>query len=139
MVSCIKNDEYWKDKLNDKKYYPYVILHKSDVGNSINLKESENSTRILSIHASKGNGCEVVFVLGLSEFALTIFNKKKYKIDEDNLVYDSLLHVSMTRQKKSLTNPIKTAIAESTAIIGSFLKKKNWMLSLLPCPIIGTD
>ena len=61
------------------------------------MKESENASRILSIHASKGNGCEVVFVLGITEETLTIFSKKKC-----NLVYDSLLHVAITRQKKSI-------------------------------------
>ena len=72
-------------------------MHKSAEGKSINLTESENATRILSIHASKGNGCEVVFVLGLSERALNFFSKKT-----GDLVYDSLLHVAITRQKKSL-------------------------------------
>jgi hypothetical protein len=87
---------YWKDKINEN-YYKYVYLHKSDEGKSINLKESENATRILSIHASKGNGCEVVFLFGLTEYTLKVFSK-----DKCNLVYDSLLHVALTRQKKSL-------------------------------------
>ena len=87
---------YWKDKINEN-YYKYVYLHKSDEGKSINLKESENATRILSIHASKGNGSEVVFLFGLTEYALKLFSK-----DKCNLVYDSLLHVALTRQKKSL-------------------------------------
>jgi hypothetical protein len=87
---------YWKDKINDN-YYKYVYLHKSDEARSINLKESENGTRILSIHASKGNGSEVVFLFGLSEYTLRVFSK-----DKCNLVYDSLLHVALTRQKKSL-------------------------------------
>jgi len=93
----LKHNEFWKDKINDNQFYKYVYLHKSDEGKSINLKESENASRILSIHASKGNGCEVVFVLGITEEALTIFSKKKC-----NLVYDSLLHVAITRQKKSI-------------------------------------
>ena len=87
----------WKDKNNDDLFNRYVYLHKSDDGRSINLKESENATRILSIHSSKGLGCEVVFVLGLSEASLKIFSNRK-----DNLVYDSLIHVALTRQKKSL-------------------------------------
>jgi uncharacterized protein YkuJ len=91
----LKQNEFWKDKINDNKFYKYIYLHKSDEGKSINLKESENASRILSIHASKGNGCEVVFVLGITEETLMIFSKKKC-----NLVYDSLLHVAITRQKK---------------------------------------
>lgn len=92
----LKKNDYWKDKLNDN-YYKYVVLHKSEDGQPINLKESENSTRLLSIHASKGSGCEVVFLLGLTESSLRLFSKEKC-----NLVYDSLLHVAVTRQKKSL-------------------------------------
>jgi hypothetical protein len=95
--ASLKLNEFWKDKMNDNKFYKYVYLHKSDEGKSINLKESENATRILSIHSSKGNGCEVVFVLGITEKSLTIFSKKT-----GNLVYDSLLHVAITRQKKSI-------------------------------------
>lgn len=87
---------YWKNKINEN-YYKYVYLHKSDEGKSINLKESENATRILSIHASKGNGSEVVFLFGLNEYSLKLFSK-----DKCNLVYDSLIHVALTRQKKSL-------------------------------------
>jgi hypothetical protein len=93
----LKLNEFWKDKINDNKFYKYTYLHKSDEGKSINLKESENASRILSIHSSKGNGCEVVFVLGITEKTLTLFSKKK-----GNLVYDSLLHVAITRQKKSI-------------------------------------
>jgi len=96
-LRVLNNNNYWKDKINNNKFYKYVYLHKSDEGKSINLKESEYATRILSIHASKGNGCEVVFLLGISEFALTMFSGIK-----GNLVYDSLLHVALTRQKKSL-------------------------------------
>ena len=92
----MKNN-YWNNKINTNSYYKYVFLHKSDEGKSINLKESENATRILSIHASKGNGCEVVFLLGTSEKSLRLFSN-----DTGNLIYDSLLHVALTRQKKSL-------------------------------------
>ena len=93
----LKLDMFWKDKINDNKFHKYIYLHKSDEDKPINLKESENSSRILSIHSSKGNGCEVVFVLGITEAVLTRFSKVKC-----NLVYDSLLHVAITRQKKSL-------------------------------------
>lgn len=106
--------QFWIDKFNDKNYFDkissdywknidkdkfikYVYLHKSEEGKSINLKESENATKILSIHASKGNGCEVVFLLGLTEMTL-----KKFSIDNKNIKYESLLHVALTRQKISL-------------------------------------
>ncbi len=95
--NVLMKNNYWNNKINTNQYYKYVFLHKSDEGKSINLKESENATRILSIHASKGNGCEVVFLLGISENSLKCFS-----YDTSNLKYDSLLHVALTRQKKSL-------------------------------------
>lgn len=94
--NVLANDEYWCNKINDGKFYKYIHLHKSDEGKSINLNESENSTRIISIHTSKGTGREVVFVLGITENTLKIFSKKS------ELVYDSLLHVALTRQKKKI-------------------------------------
>jgi hypothetical protein len=93
----LMRDEYWKNKINDNMFYKHAYLHKSDEGKAIDLSESKNATRIMSIHASKGNGCEVVFVLGITENILKIFSKEKC-----NLVYESLLHVALTRQKKSL-------------------------------------
>lgn len=91
----LKYNSYWYDKINDNNFYKYVYLHKNDLGQSINLRESEKATRILSIHASKGSGCEVVFLLGLNEKALNLFSFKT-----GNLIYESLLHVAITRQKK---------------------------------------
>lgn len=93
----LKNDNYWKDKINNNEFYKYIYLHKSEQGTSINLKESENASRILSIHASKGNGCEIVFLLGMDENSLRKFSKEK-----NNLQYESLLHVAITRQKKKI-------------------------------------
>lgn len=93
----LKNDNYWKDKINNNEFYKYIYLHKSEEGTSINLKESENASRILSIHASKGNGCENVFLLGMDENSLRKFSKEK-----NNLQYESLLHVALTRQKKKI-------------------------------------
>lgn len=94
--NVINNDKYWKDKINDNKFYKYIILHKSDEGKSINLNESNETSRIVSIHTSKGTGREVVFVLGINEQTLKIFSK------QSDLVYDSLLHVAITRQKKKI-------------------------------------
>ena len=89
-------DDYWKNH-DTEEYYRYCIFHKSEQGTSINLDESARSTRIVSIHASKGDGREVVFVVGITEFAL-----KKYSGIKESLIYDSLLHVAITRMKKTL-------------------------------------
>jgi hypothetical protein len=93
----LQSHEYWKDKINDNEFYRLAYLHKSEDGQPINLKESEYATRLMSIHTSKGQGCEVIFLLNMSENALNCFSKQT-----GNLVYDSLLHVAITRQKKSL-------------------------------------
>lgn len=93
----LSKNTYWKTRINNGEFYKYVYLHKSDENKPINTKESENATRILSIHSSKGLGCEVVFLFNLTEEAL-----KRYSVSTGNLVYDSLLHVAITRQKKKL-------------------------------------
>jgi hypothetical protein len=100
--NVLTKNQYWNNKINDGKFYKYIFLHKSDEGKSINLNESSHSTRIISIHTSKGTGREVVFVLGINEQTLKIFSKKS------DLVYDSLLHVALTRQKKKIYIGIET-------------------------------
>jgi hypothetical protein len=95
--NVLRKDSYWVDRVDDKVYHQHAFLHKSEDNKPINLKESEQSTRLLSIHASKGQGCEVVFLLSLSESALVLYSKQA-----NNLMYDSLLHVAVTRQKLKL-------------------------------------
>jgi len=94
-ISSLK-DDYWSNH-NPSMYYRYSIFHKSEEGTSINLDESARSTRIVSIHASKGDGREVVFVVGIDEHAL-----KRYSGIKGTLIYDSLLHVAITRMKRTL-------------------------------------
>lgn len=89
-------DDYWKTHDHDE-YYRYSIIHKSEEGSSINLDESARATRIVSIHASKGDGREVVFVVGLNDFYLKCCSGIK-----ESLIYDSLLHVAFTRMKETL-------------------------------------
>lgn len=96
-TDVVMKDEFWKEEYNRTKYIQYVYLHKSDEGQSINLEESKNATRILSIHASKGMTCTVVFLLGISEETLHFFTNKT-----DGLQYTSLLHVALTRQELKL-------------------------------------
>jgi hypothetical protein len=87
---------YWKDVTTDN-FTRFAIFHKSEEGNSIDLTESEHATRIVSIHSSKGDGRNVVFAIGISEDALKRFSQVK-----NNLIYESLLHVAITRQKQRL-------------------------------------
>jgi hypothetical protein len=102
-------NEYWKSKKNIEKqneeikdneeenHTKYSVFHKSEEGTTISLDESNHATRIVSIHSSKGDGREVVFVVGLKESSL-----KVYAGCVNSLIYDSLLHVAITRMKKSL-------------------------------------
>lgn len=87
---------FWKEH-NTDNYYRYCVFHKSEEGSSINLDESAHATRMVSIHSSKGDGREVVFVIDISESGL-----KVYSGISDSLKYHSLLHVALTRMKESL-------------------------------------
>jgi len=87
----------WSEDRNINDYYRYAIFHKSEEGTSIDLSESEYSTRIVSCHSSKGDGRNVVFLIGFNESAL-----KKYSQTSNNLIYDSMLHVAITRMKERL-------------------------------------
>lgn len=96
-IESVKSkDEYWKN-VDTNQYIRYAIFHKSQDGCSINTNESIHSTRIVSIHSSKGDGRKVVFVIGVSQSALQHFSQVS-----NNLIYDSLLHVAITRQKEKL-------------------------------------
>lgn len=86
--------KYWNEGKN--KYNDFVQLHKSEENKPINLRESEHATQILSIHAAKGNGREIVFLLNLTERNLKMFSR------ESDLIYESLFHVAITRQKVKL-------------------------------------
>lgn len=88
--------DFWNKHIDDV-YYNYAVFHKSEEGSSINLDDSIHSTRIVSIHSSKGDGRSVVFALDLQESSL-----KKYSGMKDSLIYDSLLHVAITRMKQKL-------------------------------------
>ena len=97
-------NKYWIDKKNTDIYHRYSIFHKAQANSSINLEESKDTTRIVSIHTSKGDGRNVVFVIGLTEFGLLGYSKfsNEFNNNTDNLIYDSLIHVALTRMKKKL-------------------------------------
>lgn len=87
------NNNYWKNYKHDE-YTQYVYLHKHTEGTCINTNDSVNASRIMSIRTSKGDGREVVFILGVTEKTLKMVSDKKI-----GLVYDSHLHVALTRAK----------------------------------------
>ncbi len=95
--AVFKKNVWWSENWGPDKAHEYVIMHKSDEGVAIDLSESEYASRIMSIHAAKGTGRNVVFVLYLSEKALYKFTEGRI-----DLQYESLLHVALTRQKRVL-------------------------------------
>lgn len=92
-----KINQYWNNILDNIEYKQHAVFHKSEEGKSINLDESKYSTRLISIHTSKGLGHKVVIVFNLTERALNRFSKSK-----KNLIYESLIHVALTRMKEKI-------------------------------------
>lgn len=95
----VRIQEFWINKNQDSKntYTRYVYLHKHEAGTVINTNDSVESTRIMSIRASKGDGRNVVFILQVSEQSLRLVSNK-----DIGLVYESHLHVAFTRAKKQI-------------------------------------
>ena len=87
----------WLKILEEEEFIRFAVFHKSEIGSSIDLDESKDSTRIVSIHSAKGDGRDVEFIIGLNEYSIKRFSGKK-----DNLIYDSLIHVAINRMKCKL-------------------------------------
>ena len=95
-----KLNKYWLQKYpNDHSYRKYAILHKHEEGQVIDTSLSVHSSRIMSIQASKGDGRPVVFVLNCTEAALKIVSRQN---NCDNIVYESFVHVALTRAKEKI-------------------------------------
>ena len=76
-------------------------LHRSEEGKPIDTSTSKYKTRMVSIHSSKGDGRDVVFFLQAAEWALERFSGPNSR-SNNSIVYESLLHVGITRAKKKL-------------------------------------
>lgn len=114
--SSIMDDEFWGEALkydrnNEEELLKFhetitqksVILHRSQTDSNIKLERSLNSTRIQTIHSAKGTGRKVVFLMNISDAKLKIFKNYSNDLDHKNqMIYDSLLHVALTRQKEKL-------------------------------------
>ena len=86
-------DPYWKSYDHDE-YTTYAFIHKHEDGTVIDLSDSERASRLVTIKTSKGDGRKVVFVLNCTEYVLKIFTNQ-----EINILYESYLHVALTRAK----------------------------------------
>lgn len=91
-------NEYWVKTLGYKdEYKQFAVLHKHEDGTVIDTSKSIDASRIMSIKASKGDGRSVVFVLDVTENALKLFSNH-----EKNVIYESMLHVALTRAKHKI-------------------------------------
>jgi hypothetical protein len=104
--------DFWTDKLQDDDYIArvghreefhevqrvsdrlqwYCVLHRSEEGKPIDTTQSRYSTRIVSVHASQGDGRRFAYVVGMTERALTHFSAGRV-----NLKYESLMNVAFSR------------------------------------------
>jgi len=93
--------EYWGEFLleNIKEYkFRLSYRHMSNDGVSIDLSISEHASRIVSIHASKGDGRKVVFLVRFDSDEIS----RHPNAEIDSLKYDSMVHVGLTRAKERL-------------------------------------
>lgn len=96
----VEHFEGTKNKLDWK-----CVFHRSEEGKPIDTRESKYATRIVSIHASQGDGRDIAYVIGLTESAL-----KRFSGGLIDIQYESLLNVAISRMKE---------------IIRVFLEKKH--------------
>ena len=71
------------------------VLHRSEEGKPIDTTESKYGTRIVSIHASQGDGRRFAYLVGMTQKALGRFSGGKI-----NLKYESLMNVAVSRMKE---------------------------------------
>jgi hypothetical protein len=92
--------QYWESKLDEEDtsdFKRYAVFHRSEEGTSINLEESKDATRIVSCHAAKGDGRNVVFLIGFTEK-----NINRFSLFSDSLIFESMVNVMLTRVKDKL-------------------------------------
>ena len=92
-------NEYWIDRNQEtESYEQYAVLHKHEEGQVIDTSLSDKASRIVTIRTSKGDGRKVVFILGCTEQSLKIVSRS----DNIDLIYESYLHVALTRAKNKI-------------------------------------
>ena len=92
-----KLNDYWIEKNNDEYFKQYAVLHKHEEGTVINTEISKKSARLMSIRSSKGDGRKVVFILNTNEKTVKLCSGNEF-----GLIYDSHLHVALTRAEEKI-------------------------------------
>ena len=94
-----KLNEYWIEKMPDSEIYKnFAVIHKHEEGQVIDMSLSEHASRIVTIRSSKGDGRKVVFVLDCTEASLKLVSRS----DDIDLIYESYIHVALTRAKEKI-------------------------------------
>lgn len=92
-------NEYWINRKEETEtYQQYAVLHKHEEGQVIDTSLSDKACRIVTIRTSKGDGRKVVFVLGCTEKSLKLVSRS----DDVDLIFESYLHVALTRAKNKI-------------------------------------
>lgn len=86
------------DRVTSGEIGNFAILHRSEEGKPVNTATSASCTRLVSIHSSQGDGRRLAMVVGLAEWKLLRFSKGSTR----NLIFDSLINVSITRATERL-------------------------------------
>lgn len=118
--------DFWVKKYDSEKYVQYVYFHKHTDGTVINTNDSIDATRIMSIKSSKGDGRKVTYILNVTEKSLKIVSNT----NDINIVYESYLHVALTRAKEQI---IFALIENNDDIHKRFMDSE---LTILPLPKI---
>lgn len=90
--------EFWESRANTTRHESYVMYHASHEGQPIRLDESKDIMRIMSIHASKGTGREVIIWWDADDASLTHFDKMSYR-SRSLSISQCLRYVALTRHK----------------------------------------
>jgi hypothetical protein len=124
---------YWKT-YDHTAYTQYAYLHKHEDGTVINLSDSEHLSRLVTIKTSKGDGRNVVFVIDCTESALKCMTNQ-----ERNLVYESYLHVALTRAKRKLYVTLSQSVQDDISNRFRFMCSDNSSIPTIPFKIRVSD
>jgi hypothetical protein len=91
LESEMRRLEDWKRSLRSTTVRPLCILHHAESRGPVRLGDSRFASQIMTIHSSKGHGRRYVFLLELTKKGLDVHSRGR------ELVYESLLHVALTR------------------------------------------
>lgn len=123
---------YWKEHKNEKirkhinQTESLCFIHRSTEGQPIDFSESKNSSRILSIHSSKGRSLNYVYLMTHEDSVLRkIYTRNIHDEYGKQLMVDSLINVAYTRHRKRLV------VFKNTYDRINFIKPVNFIYNFI--------